>query len=853
MPGEREELEIRRRLAQGGLSEREELQLRRQLTEGARPPADTILQAFNRGLMNTIALPTDLVSGIGNIINRGDELLGGNPNRTRFNEAAPFRAAAQEAGFVAEEPSEGMGHRAAEIAGAASLPLAATLRAGQAGLTAASQAGRNIGAEVAAPESLLAAPARAPATAAMAELAASGTSAAGGEAVRMFSDDPAMIALGEIAGGFFLPVAAGVTSRLPGVRLAGRAAAATVVPFTRVGGFQRASRRLQSLAAEPQAAADAIRAGGDLSPARLAGDRRLLALEQTVLSRDPEMEARFSDDLHAAMERARQEALDFGGDAARPREVLQRGRDHLLNLLRIRATQASERAQAEISQLGSEATPREISAIARRELDNALTDARTQEKDLWNALPKNVETPIDNATATFEAELAARGRFADPEDIPQWLRTTFQIDDEGKVGLDEPLALVDVQDIRSRVLQESRAERAKDAPNANKLRILRNLQEALLEDMGTVDSAGVQSALAYSRELNEKFTQGAVGRLLGYERAGAGSVDPRDMLDRLLQGTSGTNLDQFLRASPNAQRDLERFIGQRYIEQVIQPGFTSRAHDAFLRRYSKSGVWEQLPELRRELLSAGRSQSEAQRLEARVGRATAAAGSKARSRTGLYLEAPIGQEMARVFRSQNPQRTAATLRRRVQNDPLAVQGLKQQYVEELFSTSETSQFDPQGTPIISGVRLQNQFSKHRDVARALGFTEAEMARMNRTVQTMRRIELKPAKGDDKIISDTPALVLDLAARVIGSHSGQHLASGGMGSSLVLAQFGSQRMRGFLDRLVGDKARQLIVDAQSDRKLYAALLTRSTDPVRKQDEAARTLNAWLIGTQASEDR
>ena len=447
----------------------------------------------------------------------------------------------------------------------------------------------------------------------------------------------------------------------------------------------------------------------------------------------------------------------------------------------------------------------------------------------------------DTARAFLDNEIANRSRFADPEDIPKWLPAALKSA--------TPVTVGDVHAIRSRVLQEARNERAKDAPNSNKLRILSSIQESLLDDMGIVEGDDIQTALAFSRELNQKFTQGSVGRLLGHERAGAEAVAPADTLDVLLQGRSGTNVRQFMDATPDAQPQLEQFISSRYLESVVEPGFTRRAHQAFLRRYRTSGVWEELPGLEQQLLQAGQDQNRAVELASRVGRAEASASSRTRSRTGLYLEAPIGQEMRRVLSSQNPAGAARTLTRRMQGDPVAVQGAKQQYTEELFRMAETGSFDAEGTPLMSGNRLRRVVNENRDVANALRFTDNEMARLNRTVELLRKAEVSPAGGDTPILTDRPARILEFAARWLGAQSGQRAAQG-MGSSLVMAQFGSQQMRQALERIVGDRAKQLIIDAQTDRTLYAALLTRSDDPVAKQNRAASRLNAWLISVGAT---
>ena len=89
--------------------------------------------------------------------------------------------------------------------------------------------------------------------------------------------------------------------------------------------------------------------------------------------------------------------------------------------------------------------------------------------------------------------------------------------------------------------------------------------------------------------------------------------------------------------------------------------------------------------------------------------------------------------------------------------------------------------------------------------------------------------------------------MQLLAALVGAKSGQRVAGHGMGSSLVLAQFFSNKMRNALATVTADKATEIMVAAHRDPKLYAALLTGPTASARAQERASQVLNAWLAQT------
>ena len=85
------------------------------------------------------------------------------------------------------------------------------------------------------------------------------------------------------------------------------------------------------------------------------------------------------------------------------------------------------------------------------------------------------------------------------------------------------------------------------------------------------------------------------------------------------------------------------------------------------------------------------------------------------------------------------------------------------------------------------------------------------------------------------------------AAISGAKSGQRMAGNGLGSSLVLAQFMSNKARGALASITSNEAERLMKDAVTDPELYKALLTRGTAGRSIMKERAAYLESWLLAS------
>jgi hypothetical protein len=271
---------------------------------------------------------------------------------------------------------------------------------------------------------------------------------------------------------------------------------------------------------------------------------------------------------------------------------------------------------------------------ARKAVQNALNDSVKIENFLWEKLDLDAPADVVNARQTLNDEIAMRSPDADPKDIPPWIRerlsdqpidkrTMAYLEQGGYVAADGSIDpaikaalerqgvlkvrqrnLNDVKTLRGRVLREIRVEKAELSPNRNKLRILGDIQESLLDDMAATGVDGVDEARAFSAAVNERYRQGRVGRLLGFDKTGAERVAPADVLNDVVYGPhSATNTQKFTEMANEAPEQTLNFLKAKYIESVYDDELlriSKTAHKTFIKNMEKTGMFEIFPELRAE-------------------------------------------------------------------------------------------------------------------------------------------------------------------------------------------------------------------------------------------------------------
>lgn len=652
-------------------------------------------------------------------------------------------------------------------------------------------------------------------------------------------------AIGELIGGVAAPLALGA-----GPRLAARAARNV---RDSVYDPNRPARRLQSLAADPAEAARRAEAPLDptaeaLSPAQRTGDPGLLSLEASAAQQDPALAARLQDRMAEAAE-AGQRTARMGGDPEAPSTFLQN----------LTATAAQE-AQDALRRLDPGTEPRVLAERTRTIIDGALKAARDAEDELYRALPRDTTVVPERAVAALQDVLAQRTEVDAASEIPRFVRKF--LGDVGEEGfapgtLAEGADFARLHTLRSRILQEARKERGAAAPNGRKLSILTKLQEALLDDLDAVAQGQFREATAFSRELNDRFTRGAVGELLSYDVRGGRMTAEAETLERVLGGRGQAQAQQFrelVAAAPESRAFVEDHLRTAFLASATDPrtGVVSRPRaEQFLRR--NQGVLDELPDVRRQLTEVMGRQG---RVDELLGVPEANALTpllRRKSAAGLYLDGNPDQAIERVMRTGDPA-LARSLVREVSADPsgTALQGLKASFVDALFRQARQASNDIRGNPVVSGARLRRALDDNERFAVAF-LDPGERRRLNGIVQTFELLDRarRASPRTEGVIADTPSQVVSILARAASSSVARRVFDTLQATNIVSAD-----VRRRIENFTNDPARSVLIEAVEDPALYAALLRR-VDQVperawRLLDRVTRPYQAIPVATLGRED-
>jgi len=451
-------------------------------------------QGFNVGVAKAAGLPVDLANFVLS--------LGGMGSEEPFGGSKSIQRGMSGLGLAPEPGTErealGMPGRITEEIGAAAVPFGAVGTAVRAGKT---------GGTILKP--VLDFFRKSPGTASVAELSsATGAGIGGAIAQEAFPDSPMAEFAGQLLGGLASSPSI-IAEQAPHVVQNLRRSAKVLT--TESGAKDVAAQIIQKSVRNRGEVVDTLEEpsrlieGARTTVGQETGDAGMLSLEKAAKKKSEDLNDAVGDALTQTNRAVGESLSAIGGrgSAQTLKATLEEKVGYLKTLLSVRTQQSITKAADDLSKLAPN-TPREqANIIVRREIDGAYDAGRAQEKELWNAVPRNAKATVTNARAKFADVLSKRDRKVDnPEDVPGWLRSLFK----GKGGIRGEQNLGRVHKIRSRVLSEMRAERGKEVPNRNKVRIYAEMADSLLDDMAVAASDEVALARAFSSDFNQRFT-----------------------------------------------------------------------------------------------------------------------------------------------------------------------------------------------------------------------------------------------------------------------------------------------------------------------------------------------------------
>lgn len=691
---------------------------------------------------------------------------------------------------------------------------------------------------------------------------AAGAGAGGHIASEQVPDSDAAELVGEVLGGLSptvmtptptitaLRAGANVTARLPVIR--------KVLGKTFKPKELRARERIERADTDPEGAAremDKADVIPGLTPAQQTGRPGLLELERSVLDSSDELRRRGDDQIRDMDKLIRESMRETGGDVPieRTREALEEAQGHLASLLDTRLRLAAQRADERLQAVSPGTSRERANVIAREELGKALKDARAQERELYSAIPADVEVPTANIRRALQRELANLGK-AQRGDIPSVARRLLSKESDDYLGAQTTIR--EMRGLQSKLRERSRQARSRGQFNA--ARIADDLANSITDDVaraqGGEDVAGiVDNAVSFSRTLHDRFSRGVPGRILKSAREGGAATPESLTLETTLFG-SGPRARENFRQMRNAVREdpaqfegaVEDYVKDEFLRSAF-PGdeFNARSAKRFMER--NRDLLEEFPRVRADLQKTVETQDAANALRRRTDSIAARLRNPRVSKATLLIQKSPDDAFAAIEQSRHPGREVQNLINMARRDQSgeALEGLKTAYIDRLLRQAEVTRGEHS---FISGRRFREALGRSQPVARRL-LSDGERSRLNKALSTAERLdaarEAKPSK--EGVIGDIPGNVTSMLSRVMSAQAGRMVAERTGGGTVqtpgIFVGQAAERLR----NLVADPAKRLLTDAitAEDGSLMRALLLDEVKAVPKaRAKTSRRLHGWL---------
>lgn len=695
-----------------------------------------------------------------------------------------------------------------------------------------------------------------------------GASLTGYSLEQRFPDLPAARFIGEMAGGISLDLAPKAIKMLPSVQIVQAAKRK----------FSTSEKDIQNRAAEllsignREEALRVLSQSRDFSPgakftsAIKSEDPIYSRMEQTILraAQKGELPDQFTNMLEETNKAIRDD-LSFGGlDEESMQGAFGRQVKHYKNLLDARIRIAANESDKAISKLVVTDTKESIEPIVRSKLSEALQEARQFEDELFKAVDQGEIVNI-NISKIARKELfnsLAKANKADMPDAAAFLdpKSKKYIGKKrvkGESVITNQNSIFELRGVQSELRREARAARSGSDPNFNKARIADELADSITEDIANIyaepgSENPVAVAVAFSRELNNRFGKGSIAKVLRRERRGGESVDPSMTLSATL-GTSPTlnrvAYDDILTAvsgNPEVQSAMEEFIKFKFFRNSE---FNPRQAQNFLN--SNADLMNRMPALKSEVQNAIRTGNAESIQKSRKADGTIFLNPNV-NKAIIYMNQDASKAFNSVIASNNPSKDIRNLMRLTKLDDTgeAFQGLKTGFAQFLFEKSSKNVKTPTGSQmrLVDG-GLFNELVQDKKVKQTIMtlFSKEERARIERAARTAqmlaKQIEARPAI--ELVQQQNMNMLQKALLRISGGSIGRSLGTGTLQAPEQMANIFENLAKGG----VFDAEKKMLEDAMFNEDLFKAMLETPTK-AELSKKSQRAIRAWAAQTLAT---
>lgn len=573
-------------------------------------------------------------------------------------------------------------------------------------------------------------------------------------------------------------------------------------------------------------------------------------------------------------------ALRATGDPNALKAAAEIRQDYFKSIIAGRLQIAEREATEAAGKIATE-SPGARAAISRQAdelLNGALRDVRTAERELWEAIPRDVQGGTANLTARY-AEL--KNELLPNETLPTviegFVRQLSKNAEQGSIlGADgKPLRSFLIGDdvgqttsgnllrFRSRALELARDAAANG--NSGDARRYGILAEAALDDLGALPAAtkGLDEARTFSRELHDTFTRTFAGDATAAGRGGRDRIPPELTLKFALGGGREQGALQ-LRQIEEAMKflparglggtaelgqmiDLQNRFLRVAASEAIDPmtGKVSQPRIAdFLRKNEE--ILNKFPDVKSDLTKALSSAQELSNLQRTLTGATKVIEQQAAFSKFAGIENPANV-VRNAVQGMNPVADLTGLAKVAKRGGTpAIEGLRASVWDDAIRRAT----DPSGT--ISADKLYNNMFKPvgpkqpsvMDVMIDNGIiTSADKGKAEQLFKEFRKVETALGKGTniEKIGEIDP--LFDMVARMLGVHAASFIAPKGPGA-IVAAGRASAYARNLFEKVPIAKMKDVLIQASTDKQFAAMLLEKPVTPAAKM-KLATQIHAYMF--------
>jgi len=698
-----------------------------------------------------------------------------------------------------------------------------------------------------------------------AELVSASGATAGGIALEnspTFKDDPQMGRLvGELFGGLSALSLLDLGAKAPksltgaafrGARGAGRKAKDT---FRGEGATNRAAARATDVTRSPDVASSRLGQPTDVdveagirTPATVASDPGVNKLTAAVMDESPESAEQLTRTFSEEATNLRRLAFGEG----RP--------DDVRNFIENKVREAGARVDASIKRArGKGEDPAEMSRRAREILDGAYGQARTAERRMWSKVPDSVVVNKPNSRQEWLRTLDNAQTETRRARLPKILKKEFGTRNP-KTGKFKPGSLPEnptakqLHELYSELGDAARSEASKQGGSADTVRILKNVRREIMNDLMSVDGGDrYKKAVNVSRNLNDRFTRGTVGEIMGFSKSGTG-VNSSETLETVLRGggeRKANAIRDMMRASPKTGEQVEEFMRDRFVQKAINTengAINTTQANKFLQ--DNSATLELFPNLREEISRASKDQADVDSLLGKSNVSDLSIHKREKTGAAAFLNSNPNEEAKSILgATKDRRRLISDLVTTVKEDPSgkALEGTKSSFVESLFDQAGTSNVYDEITQSAfpNGIKLKERIAAVQDDLVESGlFSKEEVDRLNtiadRLSNIQRTMSANAAKGG--VINDAPGVILSTIGQLGGASGGRQFAELTGGGNVQTPNIFVTRVKKILERLTNDEARNILVRSVKDKDTYNNLL--ELNPRKKESELVGLLDGLL---------